>query len=317
MHLCFSLFVALYLIDLASCSTATGTRCPGAPTCARDDLCLLAFNLSQNPRAKSYLTPHPVKDLGKLHTHTPSATMPRRKTLASLKDTEGPSPASTISPLQPPTLDEEQRTNIREYLDHTDKPFQIVTRPLSQKRKREAEPAHEQINSFDPRLSVHYEVKPGPTWDSLRRYKKFTVVSESIAVGECVLVAHGSLDTSKPNEIDVSEQWKAQVLDVRALDSEHVYVRVAWLNRPEDLESGRRPYHGKNELIPTNELDIIDAGSVNGRIDFVKWKEEEDDAEKMDEDQYFWRQTYDAATTRTFSVSVWSCILLYSADDRM
>ena len=45
--------------------------------------------------------------------------------------------------------------------------------------------------------------------------------------------------------MDFSGQWKAKVLEVRALDSEHVYIRVAWLNRPEDLQGGRKAYHGK------------------------------------------------------------------------
>ena len=102
----------------------------------------------------------------------------------------------------------------------------------------------------------------------------------------------------------MDEQWKAKVLEVRALDEEHVYIRVAWLNRPEDLESGRKPYHGKHELIPTNQMDIIDALSVNGSFQVIKWDEsaEDDESSMPAEDQYFWRQTYDVANTKTFSV---------------
>jgi len=36
-------------------------------------------------------------------------------------------------------------------------------------------------------------------------------------------------------------------------------IQVAWLNRPEDLDTSRKPYHGKNELIASNQLEIIDA----------------------------------------------------------
>lgn len=106
------------------------------------------------------------------------------------------------------------------------------------------------------------------------------VGSESIAVGQCILVKH---DDSEDAKIDVAAQWKARVLEVRALDSEHVFIRVAWLNRPEDLDSGRKPYHGKNELIPTNQMDIIDAFSVNGSVDVVHWNENDDDSELMNE----------------------------------
>jgi hypothetical protein len=106
------------------------------------------------------------------------------------------------------------------------------------------------------------------------------VGSESIAVSQCILIKHDDSDDAK---IDVAAQWKARVLEVRALDSEHVFIRVAWLNRPEDLDSGRKPYHGKNELIPTNQMDIIDAFSVNGSVDVVHWNENDDDTELMNE----------------------------------
>ena len=106
------------------------------------------------------------------------------------------------------------------------------------------------------------------------------VGSESIAVGQCILVKH---DDSDDQKIDVAAQWKAKVLEVRALDSEHVYIRVAWLNRPEDLDGGRKPYHGKNELIPTNQMDIIDAMAVNGSVDVFHWDEKDDDSELMTE----------------------------------
>lgn len=125
------------------------------------------------------------------------------------------------------------------------------------------------------------------------------VGSESIATGEYVLVKHD--DTIDAN-IDIAKQWKAKVLEVKALDQEHVYVRVAWLNRPEDLSTGRLPHHGKNELIPSNEMDVIDAMTVNGRLDIIHWDEYDDDSVMMREDQYFWRQTFEFLT-ETYSVS--------------
>lgn len=129
---------------------------------------------------------------------------------------------------------------------------------------------------------------------------KRTVGSESIAVGQYILVKH---DDSEDAKIDVAAQWKAKVLEVRALDSEHVYIRVAWLNRPEDLASGRKDYHGKNELIPSNEMDVIDAMAVNGSLEVYHWDEKDDESTLATEDQFFWRQTYDFANTKTFSVS--------------
>ena len=91
---------------------------------------------------------------------------------------------------------------------------------------------------------------------------------------------------------------------MRALDPEHVYIRLSWLNRPEDLGSGRKDYHGKNELVPTNQMDIIDAMAVNGGLKVKHWDETADDDETSmpEEDEYFWRQTFDFANTKTFSV---------------
>lgn len=111
-------------------------------------------------------------------------------------------------------------------------------------------------------------------------------------------------DESKDPKIDVASQLKAKVLEVRALDPEHVYIRLSWLDRPEDLEGGRKDYHGKNELVPTNQMDIIDAMAVNGSLQVKHWNETaEDDGMSMpEEDEYFWRQTFDFANTKTFSV---------------
>ena len=127
------------------------------------------------------------------------------------------------------------------------------------------------------------------------------VGAESIATGECILVKHD--DTLDP-KIDTASQWKAKVLEVRALDPEHVYIRLSWLNRPEDLDSGRKDYHGKNELVPTNQMDIIDAMAVNGALQVKKWDEtaDDDEASMPEEEQYFWRQTFDFANTKTYSV---------------
>ncbi|KAK5120438.1 hypothetical protein LTR85_006377 [Meristemomyces frigidus] len=208
------------------------------------------------------------------------------------------SPDALKSPTQPRELSDKDRAKLKDFLNKSDKPFSVTTVPLSRKRKRASTNLLPQKDLFEERLDVNYEIKPANNWESLRRYKKFTVGSESIAVGECILVKH---DDSEDPKIDTAVQWKARVLEVRALDSEHVYVRVSWLNRPEDLDTGRKAYHGKNELIPTNQMDIIDAMAVNGILKVYHWNEEDDESEMPDPEEYFWRQTYDFANTKTFS----------------
>ena len=91
-------------------------------------------------------------------------------------------------------------------------------------------------------------------------------------------------------------QWKAQLLEVRAFNENHVYVKVAWLYRPDhDIPSGPTNYHGKYELIPSTEISIIDAASVNGSIKVKYWDEYKDDDVPIAE-EYYWRQSYDHLT---------------------
>jgi len=235
---------------------------------------------------------------------TPKAASARRTPSKPPK-----SPAAQTS--QPAELSEDDRSRLREWLEYTDRPFSVHTVPVSRKRKRTGTNQLQlQDDLFEERLAVQYEVKPRDKWESLRRYKKFTVGTESIATGECILVKHD--ETADP-KIDTASQWKAKVLEVRALDPEHVYIRLSWLNRPEDLDSGRKDYHGRNELVPTNQMDIIDAMAVNGALSVKHWDEmaDDDDASMPEEEQYFWRQTFDFANTKTFSVR--QSVLIYYA----
>jgi len=116
------------------------------------------------------------------------------------------------------------------------------------------------------------------------------VGSESIATGDLILVSHSILEGQAFESLS---DWKARVWEVRALDEEHVYARVCWLNRPEDLEGGRQNHHGKNELVPTNQMDVINAQSVNGTFRLVRCDRLKYDDRKnaSDKDEYLWRQT--------------------------
>lgn len=148
--------------------------------------------------------------------------------------------------------------------------------------------------------------------------------SETIDVGQIVLVNHG--DTAKPDpassdvdgadakkaaRLDIARQWKAQVHECRALNENRVFILVSWVDRPEDLPNGPAPYHGKNELIPSNEMHVVDAMTVNGRLDVTHWEENLDDDGMIEEDQYFWRQTYDfpsqTLSVRFPRIRVWRC----------
>lgn len=81
-----------------------------------------------------------------------------------------------------------------------------------------------------------------------------------------------------------------QVLEVRAANSSEVWLRVFWLYWPEELPKGRRKYHGSQELIMSNHMELVDAKSVTSRAEINHWDEKVED---QDVGQRFWRQFYD------------------------
>lgn len=100
-------------------------------------------------------------------------------------------------------------------------------------------------------------------------------------------------DFAVKGHIDLAQQWKALVVEVRALDENHVFLRVTWLENPEDLPGGRKSYHGKYELVPSNDMSIIDAMTVNGGIKVKHWDDADDTSKIPAEDEFFWRQEYE------------------------
>jgi hypothetical protein len=219
--------------------------------------------------------------------------------------------------MRPAAISENDRVRLLDRLNSTDPPFRVNTVPLSLKRKRSGTSLEIQENLFEDRLAVMYKVEPKKDWEHLRQYKRFTgkkgiavdktsghapvlidggvVGSESIAKGDFILVSH---TITKDLVFDSLLDWKAEVLEVRALDKEHVYVRVNWLNRPEDLEGGRQDHHGKNELVPTNHMDVINAQAVNGTFELTHYDHSENDEQRdaFGTDKYFWRETFELIT---------------------
>lgn len=94
----------------------------------------------------------------------------------------------------------------------------------------------------------------------------------------------------------------ARILEIRALDAKNVYIRLYWLYTPDQLPSGRQPHHGKDELIATNHMEIIDAQRVLEPIAVVDLKQTEESWHTLDQGLY-WRQTYHVLT-KELSVSL-------------
>ena len=88
---------------------------------------------------------------------------------------------------------------------------------------------------------------------------------------------------------DKENQWVGQVLEVKAANPSEVWLRVFWLYWPEELPDGRKAYHGNQELIMSNHMEIIDAKSVASGAEISHWDEKDED---QDVGHRFWRQFY-------------------------
>ncbi|OHW97265.1 EBS-BAH-PHD domain-containing protein [Colletotrichum incanum] len=104
-------------------------------------------------------------------------------------------------------------------------------------------------------------------------------------------------------------EWVAFILEIRASDEQHVFARVCWMYWPEELPEGtmdgdiypggRQSYHGRNELIASNHMDIINVTSVTSPADVQHWNQKDD--EDVQEALY-WRQALDCRTKQLSSV---------------
>ncbi|KAK7725960.1 hypothetical protein SLS57_003549 [Botryosphaeria dothidea] len=169
----------------------------------------------------------------------------------------------------------------------------------NKKKRKRGPPARQplvQENVFDNNLTTLYTVEPAKWWEATKRYRKFTrrhsdggvlVGNENFSLGDTVFV--------KPDDAEAVDaplsNWVAKVLEVRAASEAHVFLRIFWMYRPEDIPGGRRPYHGRNEVIASNTMQVIDALTVNGKANVRYWTED-DNNEVLDGDQLFWRQTF-------------------------
>ncbi|KFX94237.1 hypothetical protein V490_04447 [Pseudogymnoascus sp. VKM F-3557] len=155
-------------------------------------------------------------------------------------------------------------------------------------------------------LNLRYIVEPA-IWTEMQSYMKCTVDSVDYRKNDLVYVRPPDLKLDGND--DERKFWVAQILEIRAKDSRHVYALVAWLYWPDELvnvrvgtetpKSGRRWYHGKHELVASNHLDIEDVTSMAGHAPVAQWLEEDDD--KIQEGLY-WRQTYDIMTGKLSSI---------------
>ncbi|KAH6884004.1 hypothetical protein B0T10DRAFT_494175 [Thelonectria olida] len=165
------------------------------------------------------------------------------------------------------------------------------------------------IHTFNPHgtMDLHYKVEPEKKWREMKRYSSFVMNGVKYYPGnfvhvanECTIERQRVAMKGKDGLIRRSEiGWVAWILEIRAADEHNVYARVYWMYSPDELPSGtvcgkeriqgRQPYHGRNELIASNHMDIINVISVIEPVIVSQWLESDDGETK---DTLYWRQTF-------------------------
>ncbi|KAG7413236.1 Chromatin remodeling protein SHL [Fusarium oxysporum f. sp. raphani] len=185
--------------------------------------------------------------------------------------------------------------------------------------------AQSQISPFNPKgsfktyesMDLKYTVEPEKRWRNMTRYNSFILNENKYYSGAFVYVANElSIEKQKAqdNGKDICEnkdEWVARILEIRASDEHHVYARVYWMYWPDELPAktvdgkkevqGRQPYHGVNELIASNHMDIINVVSVTGLATVDQWIESH--TKKLPEELY-WRQAFDYRNLQLSSVEL-------------
>ncbi|KAK3341102.1 hypothetical protein B0T25DRAFT_330612 [Lasiosphaeria hispida] len=173
-------------------------------------------------------------------------------------------------------------------------------------------------------MDIHYQVDPAKKWTDMTRYNSFVlngvkyfsegfiyVANDSSIERQKGASSHEPMQPRKKSDDD----WVARILEIRASDEHHVYARVYWMYWPDELPQGthdgkkmvqgRQPYHGINELIASNHMDIINVVSVTSPAVVKQWYEENDDEIQQ---ALYWRQAFDVRTYELSTVElVCSC----------
>ncbi|KAL1839522.1 hypothetical protein VTJ49DRAFT_1424 [Mycothermus thermophilus] len=173
-------------------------------------------------------------------------------------------------------------------------------------------------------MDLYYQVDPAKQWTDMTRYNSFVLNGVKYYSEGFVYVANDSsierqkaVNNNEPMQPrkKSDDDWVARILEIRASDEHHVYARVYWMYWPDELPAGthdgkkiiqgRQPYHGANELIASNHMDIINVVSVTSQAHVRQWYEENDEEIQH---ALYWRQAFDVRTYELSSVElVCSC----------
>ncbi|KAI9053633.1 hypothetical protein LZ554_002587 [Drepanopeziza brunnea f. sp. 'monogermtubi'] len=154
-------------------------------------------------------------------------------------------------------------------------------------------------------MDQSYVVTPHKEWESMRKYSNFIIEGETYKNSDTVFVRGEGTPKDNNTWGKPKDFWVARVLEVRAKNAQHVYALVTWMYWPEELpppatksadqvnrESGKRTYHGRNEVVASNYMEVLDVLSFAGKAEMAQWLEEDG----APQSSLYWRQTYNRST---------------------
>ncbi|KAI0175980.1 hypothetical protein GGR52DRAFT_339143 [Hypoxylon sp. FL1284] len=167
-------------------------------------------------------------------------------------------------------------------------------------------------------MDRHYQVQPYQKWMDMTRYNSFVLNGVKYWSEGFIFVANSSTIERQKNPGDAlqprkksDDDWVARILEIRASDEHHVYARVYWMYWPDELPAGtqdgkrlvqgRQWYHGANELIASNHMDVINVVSVTAAATVNQWDETN---EEEVQDALYWRQAFDARSMELSSAEL-------------
>ncbi|KAI0136222.1 hypothetical protein BJ170DRAFT_677102 [Xylariales sp. AK1849] len=167
-------------------------------------------------------------------------------------------------------------------------------------------------------MDRHFLVEPNKEWVGMTRYNSFVLNGVKYFSEGFIFVANNSTIERQRNPGEAiqprkksDDDWVARILEIRASDEHHVYARVYWMYWPDELPEGtqdgkrlvasRQPYHGINELIASNHMDVINVVSVTASAIVNQWDEQN---EEEVQSALYWRQAIDVRTMELSSVEL-------------
>ncbi|KAL8944239.1 MAG: hypothetical protein Q9211_000669 [Gyalolechia sp. 1 TL-2023] len=143
------------------------------------------------------------------------------------------------------------------------------------------------------RYAIH--IRPESIWASLAKYRNLDIRGQTYSIHQYALISRSIRLPDLCNTLDFPDKINcvARILEIRARDPQNVYARVYWVHRPEDIPGGREPYHGENELIASNHMEIVDALTFIKRVRVVHWVEDDRIQAPAPAEGMYWRQKYD------------------------